>query len=507
MAPGNLPPRIWFFALCLTVGCTTAVVGGVPPPGGDGGAHPPGGFDAGVVVSTEINPCPTIENPPGQRVDFDWPNPSNSGHRFYENQTVRFSWSGDTPHNVIQLPLWRGQAAPLGKLDNAGWPLQLTSGAPSTHGTLDWHTGASPCGWRPGLYYLADERTPSTGITAVALTVPEFQNSHFERRSCRELADPKNFRARYASYASRPDCHVWEVNNFQTEDHYDWVPATFGAKQGDLVVFRWTGLHNVVQVHDQSKDQPVPGGIFSGPRTNCVGGPNYGCVNGGLELGEFLLDTTNYRPGMIHISDQCAYSCEGCPWDCDNVTDHTKYTGTPFLLALRRAEKPEPVQGSCCPIDPTKGRACRLVELYNDNEGTQFDTGLGGGLTVNRGDLVRFRWSGAVRIAQTKATTTDTGVPGRNPMPGGAAMPASIECVPGPDWTCLGGNTEQAQFIVDVDRAMRDGKFERFSYGGSFLSFFAFADNSLDPYDTIQDSGILLPIAREEPYVDNPPCP
>lgn len=478
--------------------------------GNDGGPGEPvdsGYYDAGVQLSPEINPCPTTSNTPGKATDMPWPNASNSGHQVFEDQTLHFRWDDGKAHNVLQMPLWHGQSAPLGKLDNANWPLQLYSGAPSLKGTFDWNVGASPCGYRPGLYYVADEKNPGTEITAISLTVPEGENNYYGRRSCSELSDPKNFRARYASYASRPDCQVWEVNNFQTEPHYDWVPPTFGTKQGDLVVFRWTGLHNVVQVHDQSQDSPVAGGIFSGPRTNCVGGPNYGCVNGGLELGEFLLDTKDYRPGMIHISDQCAYGCESCPWECDNVTNREMYYGTPFLLFLRRAEKPKPKAGTCCAIDKSKGQACRVVDLYNDNEGTQFDTGLGGGLTVNRGDLVRFRWAGAVKIVQTVATTTATGVASKNPMSGGAAMSKAVECVPGPNWSCLGGNTKDAEFIFDVDKAMAAGKVQSFDYGGKFFDFYAFADNSNDPYKTTQDSAVVLPVDDESAYRDNPACP
>lgn len=510
--------RVWpcvllLFALnaCSSSG-TSGLDGGVEPVGDGGPSSEPvpdaGPYDAGVVVTGETNPCESTANPAGEPVDLLWPAPNNSGHDALEGQTVHFHWDDGAEHNVLQLPLWRGQSAPLGTYDDAHWPLELRSGDKSTSGIFDWNVGTSPCGWRPGLYYLADEGNPASGITALSLTVPEGQSHAFDARACATLTDPTNFRARYAAYASRPDCRVFEVNNFQTEAHYDWVPATFAATQGDLVVFRWTGLHNVVQTHDQSQDSPVQGGIFSGPRTNCVGGPNYGCVNGSLDLGEYLLDTKNYRPGMIHISDQCAYGCEGCPWDCDNVTDHSMYAGTPFLLFLQRPERPAPpTPGACCAIDKSKGQACRVIDLYNDNDGTQFDTGLGGGITVNRGDLVRFRWSGSVRIVQTVAEDTSTGVASQTPMVGGASMDAPVECVPGPDWTCLGGQTDRAQFIFDVDRAMKEGKVQSFSYGGKFVDFYAFADNRNDPYSTTQSSAILLPIDDEAPYADNPPCP
>ena len=104
-------------------------------------------------------------------------------------------------------------------------------------------------------------------------------------------------------------------------------------------------------------------------------------------------------------------------------------------------------------------------------------------------------------------TTTATGVASKNPMSGGAAMPSAVECVPGPNWTCLGGNTNDAELIFDVDKAMAAGKFQSFDYGGKFFDFYAFADNSNDPYKTTQDSAILLPVDDESAYKNNAPCP
>jgi hypothetical protein len=92
-------------------------------------------------------------------------------------------------------------------------------------------------------------------------------------------------------------------------------------------------------------------------------------------------------------------------------------------------------------------------------------------------------------------------------MAGGVAMPASVECVPGPSWSCLGGNTDKAQLLFDVDKAMTSGHFQTFSYGGDFFDFYAFADNSQDPYATTQSSGIVLPVDQSSPYSDNPACP
>jgi hypothetical protein len=224
-----------------------------------------------------------------------------------------------------------------------------------------------------------------------------------------------------------------------------------------------------------------------------------------------MIDTSNYRPGMVHLSDQCAYSaCDKCQTFCDSTKEpnFAMYTGTAHLLFIQRPVRPTPpVAGGCCALDRTKGQACRLVDLYNDNDGVQFDTGLGGGITVNRGDLVRFRWAGSLKIVQTTATTTTTGVASQNPMPGGVAMPSAVECVPGPGWTCLGGNTDQAQLVFDVDKAMQASLFQTFSYGGDFFDFYAFADNSNDPYNTTQSSAILLPVGQSTGYADNPACP
>jgi len=86
-------------------------------------------------------------------------------------------------------------------------------------------------------------------------------------------------------------------------------------------------------------------------------------------------------------------------------------------------------------------------------------------------------------------------------------MPSAVECVPGPGWTCLGGNTDQAQLVFDVDKAMQASLFQTFSYGGDFFDFYAFADNSNDPYNTTQSSAILLPVGQSTGYADNPACP
>jgi hypothetical protein len=488
-------------------GCGSGGTPANPGSGGAGGASTAAGANGGGGLPPGMNPCPSVDNPPGSTVlDVPWPianGVANDGYDLLEGDTARISWSGGAAQNAFQIALWTSPET------DPGWPNELSSGPPAASGALAFNTGTFPCGYRPGLYFFADGN-PEGIAAAVSLTVdPTKGGSHYAAKPCSMLADEAVYEGRYAKYATRSGCTQYEVNNFMTETHYDWLSGTgtsFGLTQGDLLLFRWSNEHNVVQAHDQSQDQPVAGGIVSGNRTNCVPGPNYTCVNGSLDLGEYMIDTANHRPGTIHLTDQCTYGCAGCPTDvaCDDISTNT--TGTTFEVLLQRPVRPAPpTPGGCCAIDKSKGQACRLVDLYNDNEGTQFDTGLGGGVTVNRGDLVRFRWAGAVRIVQVQGGKD--GSPSTTPMPGGVAMPAAVDCVPGPSWTCLLGATDQAELVVDVDAAIAAGHFETFSYGGTYLNFYAFADNSHDPFNTTQDSASLLPIADASPYANNPACP
>ena len=489
-------------------GVVSSGAGGAPPDAGGvgvGGAHGAGGGDGGLPPG--MNPCPNAANPPGKTLlQIPWPIANgvpNDGYDLLEGDSAHFAWSGGAPQNLFQIPLWTSPET------SPGWPDELYSGAPAASGSFTWNTGTFPCGYRPGLYFFADGN-PQGIAAAVSLTVePTTGAGYYSAKPCSALAADTAYQGRYAQYASRPGCTQYEVNNFMTETHYDWLSGTgtsFDVKQGDLLLFRWSNEHNIVQAHDQSQDQPVPGGIVSGNRTTCVPGPNYTCVNGSLDLGEYLIDTTDYRPGYIHLTDQCTYGCASCPADiaCDDISPNT--TGTTFEVLLQRPVRPAPpTPGACCAIDPSKGQACRVVDVYNDNDGTQFDTGLGGGLTVNLGDLVRFRWAGAVKIVQVQGG--NNGGPSMTPMPGGVAMPASVDCVPGPSWTCLLGITDQAELVVDVAKAVAAGHVESFSYGGEYLNFYAFADNSNDPFKTTQSSAILLPLGETTAYASNPACP
>lgn len=489
----------------LLLGCGGARAGSGA--GGGGAASGTAGSGATGTGGYGPSPCASLDNPPGPHVvEVPWPiagGVKNDGYDLNEGDSASFAWNDGAAHAVFQLPLWTSPET------DPGFPHELSSGPASKNGTFTWNSGTFPCGYRPGLYFVGDSN-PVGIAAALSLTVPQATGTaYFSARACTTLGDPLVYEGRYGAYASRADCKIYEVNNFLTETHFDWLSGTgtsFGLLQGDLLLFRWSNEHNVVQVHDEGQDQPVPGGIVSGDRTNCVPGPGYRCINGGPELGEHLIDTTDHRPGLIHLSDQCAFGCATCPANVACHGNATSATGTNFQVLLQRRVRPAPpTPGACCAIDKTKGQACRVIDVYNDNEGTQLDTGLGGGLTVNRGDLVRFRWAGALRIVQTRGGKD--GAPSKTPMPNGVAMPAPVECVPGPHWTCLGGTTDQARFLVDVDKLVGAGSYETFSYGGTYLNFYAFADNSKDPAASTQDSATLLPIADMQPYASNAPCP
>jgi plastocyanin len=480
-------------------GGQTGSSGGTSSQGGTGtGAHAGTSSDGGAGPRTPpdggsgVNACLGAVNTPGSVVDMAWPNPSNVGHEAKPGDTVRFHWSSGS-HNVLEGALFEGNDPAIGAFADPAWPGEIRSGGKTPSQSFDWDTGAFPCGYRPGEYYFLDENDPTSGIVALDLT--DTNGAHYAPKACSKLSDPLVYNGRYAKFSARPNCMEYEVNNFQTGSHYDWVQPTFGVTQGDLVLFRWSGLHNVVQVHDVNQDALVAGGILSGPRTNCVPGPYYSCVNGDPNLGEYLIDTEDYRPGMIHITDGCAYGCNAsCPWQC-NGADHNP-TGTNMEFLLSRAEKPTiGGTGSCCAIDKAKGQACRVIDLYNDNTGMQFDYNVG----FNRGDLVRMRWGGSIKILQT--TAASNGSPTRTPRSGGIAMASAVECIPGPHWTCLGGNAPQAELILDVDAAIGAGQMDA---DGQFR-FFAFGENT-DGFSS-QDSGILLWQDKPDPYGNNPPCP
>jgi plastocyanin len=432
-----------------------------------------------------VDACMGVVNQPGNKVDLAWPAAVNTGHGAAPGDTVHFHWSGS--HNVLQVATFLGQDAPLGKLSDAGWQGELRSGDKQADSAFDWNLGTSPCGYRPGLYYLVDQENEAGGVVAMSLT--DYDASHYAKRPCSTLADPSAYGGAYAQYANRASCTLYEINNFQTETHYDWVQPILTAQQGDLVLFRWTGNHNVVQVHDVTQDALMSGGITSGQKTNCVGGPNYSCVNGAWELGEYLIDTTNYRPGILHFSDEFAMTGTGSPTGMDAEVD--------LRFAVPRNTPVPPVRGSCCAIDKSKGASCRVVEIYNGNDGAQLDYNV----PIGRNDLVRFRWAGKLKIYQTTPNTD--GTPGTAAKAGGIAMSGSVECTPGPNMTCLQGTTDAAQLVFDVDAEVKRGNSE-IKFGQSLFYFHALGENTSG--FTSQDSGTILYVDGGIQY-DATPCP
>ncbi len=456
---------------------------------GSSGAHASAGTNAGGSSGANpgVDACPDTPNAAGTIVDLQWPALSNVGHDALEGQTFHFHWTDS--HNVLQVASFEGQESPTATFSDAGWPAEIKSGAKQQDGAFDWNTGTFPCGYRPGIYFFVDESNPAGGIVSATLTVDEFNNDHYAPKLCSSLNDPMELGGRYNAYASRAGCTVHEVNNFQTAAHFDWVPATFGATQGDLVVFRWTGKHNVVQVHDVTLDAPMPNGINSGPKTNCVGGPHYLCANGSPDLGEFAIDTNTWRPGMIHISDECAMTCTG----------HTTGMNMQFLLSPRESPS-TPVAGACCAIKPSKGAECRLIDVFNAGEGNQFPYLVGAG----RGDLVRIRWSGKLRLFQSTANAD--GTPSSTPKQGGVGPNDWVECTPGPNMSCLEGTDAQAELIFDPDEQVKNNNFDQDPYGAMSWHFHADGVNT-DGFSS-QDTGMIVYLDSSVPYPPTPTtCP
>jgi hypothetical protein len=445
--------------------------------GANGGGAPAGGGGAG-----HPDTCAGSKNQPGPLVDLAWPAASNVGHDAAEGDTVHFHWSGS--HNVLQVATFDGQVPPTPTLGDAKWPGEISSGKKKNDGTFDWNLGDYECGYRPGIYFFVDEDNPPGGIVSVSYTV---DGIHFGSRSCSALAG--DYQGRHASFADRKGCTTYEVNNFQTEAHFDWVQPIFTAKQGDIVVYRWTGEHNVVQVHDVTQDKLVPGGVDSGPKTNCVGGPHYECVDG---TGEFAFDTRDYHPGLIHISDACAMTCTG----------HT--TGMNMEIDLRYPVPNDtpipPKEGTCCAIDKSKGQHCRVVEITNANDGAQFDYNV----PVGRGDLIRFSWAGTLDIFQS--VPNPDGSPSATPKQGGAKMSGPVECIPGPKMSCLGQDASKATFVVDVDAEIKAGHAEQNAQNQYYFTFHANGENT--PGFTSADTGTLIYVDGSIPFDPSPaPCP
>ena len=468
----------------VSFGCGGNGNDGSGAPSGGGGVSAGGGAPAGSGGggASHVEACTNKTNPSGPLVDLAWPAASNVGHDAVEGDTVHFHWTGS--HNVLEVATFGGPVPPTSTFGDAKWPGEITSGKKTNGGSFDWNLGDYECGYRPGIYFFVDENDPQGGIVSVSYTV---DGTHFGPRPCSVLAD--DYQGRHASFAGRKGCTTFEVNNFQTEAHFDWVQPIFTAKQGDVVVYRWTGEHNVVQVHDVTKDALIPGGVDSGPKTNCVGGQHYECVDGS---GEFAFDTTDFHPGIVHISDACAMTCTG----------HT--TGMNMEVDLRYPVPNDtplpPKEGTCCAIDKSKGPKCRVVEITNANDGAQFDYNV----PVGRGDLIRFSWAGTLDIFQS--VPNGDGSPSATPKPGGAKMSGPVECVPGPKMSCLGGDAAKATFVVDVAAEIKAGHADQNAQNQYFFTFHADGENT--PGFTSQDTGTLIYVDDSIPYDPSPtPCP
>jgi len=223
-----------------------------------------------------------------------------------------------------------------------------------------------------------------------------------------------------------PNCTVYEINNFQTQ--YDWIPYSWVAHQGDVIRWRWSNEHNVAQVDDVEYDE-WNGGILSGPKDYCVPGAGFACINSPPSNGEFLWDTTGYRPGIYHFSDQ-------------------NKTGMPCLIDLRWSDYV--ATSSCCSITTKYGTQCQIQEVTNwGPPGSCGPTCWYPYIIVaNQWDLVRWRWSGLNSVYQTSNNGADA--PTTNYTAGGITSGPAVNCIPAADMGCLHIDASEAQFIWEV---------------------------------------------------------
>jgi hypothetical protein len=497
MRPRLLAPRV-LALIALAGGCHSASSApGAGGAGAGGGGPDPrfgsAGYGLGDVAQ---QPCDGGAPETGTILDMPWPNPSNVGHDGPENSALHFHWTGAL-HNVVQVASWQDYWHPDPSYADPGFPRGFTSGPKTETGDVTLSYGAFACGYRPGIYFFVDEDDPSGGIVSSALTVtpdPTTETAaYYAPRPCSALSDPTVYGGRYYAFASRPGCTVFEVNNFQTVAHYDWLPDTFhtqGVTQGDIVLYRWTGFHNVVQVHDATQDAALAGGITSGAKSECVGGPAYACANGPPIVGEYLVDTAGYRPGLLHFSDEHAIhdpTTQAC-WNpgCTGMNQE-------FMLAHAPPISPT----SCCTLPGASGKysaSCQVIDVYNDGAGSQWSPYQ---IPAGGDDVVRFRWAGTIKLYQVDPTT-------KMPKAGGFGMSSPVECVPGPNLSCLNGTTAEAEFLVDIAAALASGVYEKDMYGN--ITWPVHAEGEGTPGFTSADSdAILFPTSASDPSA--PRCP
>lgn len=353
------------------------------------------------------------------KVYYMWDTYLNNGHI---GDTVIFSWTNNLL-NVIQVE---------NHTDHSfhNWPGELNSGTPVENGTWIWHITDN---FRPGIYHFSAE-----GKDMGCLIVVNLISNYTQEGTGTTIVRPP-FSCSEISSNYPPNCTVYEFSHFI--DQYDWYPPFWTAKQGDLILWTWSNLDNVVQVDGiVSNDEFCNtnfcvgwnGGISSGPKYYCVPGVNKTCINNPPGNGQFIWDTTGYRPGIYH------FSVEGV-------------SGTQSFVDLRLA-KPMSLTSSCCVIPADKRTAnydsnCTVWEIANWNVMNScgpycwhpYFT------FAKQWDIVRWRWSGNHSVYQVNGTSSEGPETVWN---GGLTSGPPILCVPGANMSCL--NTNNAEFIWEI---------------------------------------------------------
>ena len=152
-------------ALLLGVagGCSTAAHPAAAGSGGDrtssGGPDPLFGSDGHGKGDVAQAPCDGGVAAMGPIIDMPWPNPSNTNHDGDEGSSIHFHWSGSS-HDVVQVASWQDYWHPSPSYADPGFPRGFKSGPKADSGDLVpelRHVSLAACGYRPGLYYFADE--------------------------------------------------------------------------------------------------------------------------------------------------------------------------------------------------------------------------------------------------------------------------------------------------------------------------------------------------------------
>lgn len=97
----------------------------------------------------------------------------------------------------------------------------------------------------------------------------------------------------------------FHIGIFIFYEHFNTL-SSWTVNQGDLVRWRWSNYRNIVQINDVPALYQVAqwnGGITSGTKDYCVPGADFECINNPRSQGFYIWDTSNYRPGIYHFSD------------------------------------------------------------------------------------------------------------------------------------------------------------------------------------------------------------